>query len=145
MGGSIRVYASEGRDVENSVVEMLAAERGLSEDGFAERVRQSRDDLNALLPHGAYGIGAPSRATTLLNYTGIDLTAVCEITGSDKIGTVIPGTTIPIVDERVLYETQPKDALLLSWHLTGELPPKVRAKGYKGRFWSPLPTPHIVQ
>ncbi len=145
MGGSIRVYASEDRDVENSVVEMLEAERSLSEDGFAERVVRSKDDLLMMLPQGVYGIGSPSRATTLLNYTGLNLEAVCEIAGSDKIGKVIPGTTIPIVDERVLYETQPENALLLSWHLEGELIPKIRAKGYKGRFWSPLPSPHIVQ
>ena len=42
-----------------------------------------------------YGVGAPSRASTLINYLGLDqdiIDCVLEINGSYKIGNYIPGT-----------------------------------------------------
>ena len=48
------------------------------------------------------GISAPSRASTLVNYVGLDeaiIDYVCEIKGSLKIGKYMPGTLIPVVDE----------------------------------------------
>ena len=52
-----------------------------------------------------YGVGAPSRASTLINYVGLDdgvMDYVIEIKGSYKIGKYIPGTMIPVVDESCL-------------------------------------------
>lgn len=149
MGGSIRVYAAYDREDDGSVTRLLKEEASdpewlLAEANFPSAVAWSKKKLLEMIPAGTYGIGAPSRATTLLNYTGIPLEAVCEIAGSDKIGKVIPGTTIPVVDEARLYEDQPEHALLLSWHLAKELMPKIRAKGFKGKFIIPLPTPRIV-
>jgi hypothetical protein len=93
-----------------------------------------------------YGIGATTRATPLIHYTGIAkfIDCVCEITGSEKIGTVMPGTTIPVVDEEKLLADQPPHALLLSWHLRDGLIPKLRSAGYKGKFIIPLPEPEIT-
>ena len=50
-----------------------------------------------------YGISAPSRASTLINYVGINeniIDCVLEISGSKKIGKYIPGTEIPILNEK---------------------------------------------
>ena len=94
-----------------------------------------------------YGISAPSRASTLINYTGIDdgiLDFVLEIKGSHKIGNYVPGTMIPIVDEAKLIEEQPEYALFLAWHIADELAPKFKEKGYKGDFIIPLPEPRIL-
>jgi hypothetical protein len=92
-----------------------------------------------------YGIGACTRATPLINYTGIAsyLTCVCEVPQSEKIGTLIPGTEIPVVDEKKLFEDQPPYALLLSWHIAQDIMPKLREKGYKGKFIIPLPEARI--
>lgn len=93
-----------------------------------------------------YGISAPSRATTLINYVGIDdgmLDCVVEIKGSHKIGKYVPGTLIPILDEEQFFKDQPEYALLLSWHIADELIPKLKAKGYRGHFIVPLPKPEI--
>jgi len=92
------------------------------------------------------GIGATTRATPLINYAGIAgfLEYVCEVSSSEKIGTCIPGTEIPVVDEKKLFEKQPQYALLLSWHLAHDLIPKLRGKGYKGKFIIPLPEARIV-
>ena len=94
------------------------------------------------------GIGAPSRASTLVNYVGIDdgiMDYVMEIKGSHKIGKYIPGTLIPVVEESRLYEDQPDYALLLSWHIADELAPKIKEKGFKGSFIVPLPEPRVIK
>ena len=81
------------------------------------------------------GISAPSRASTLVNYVGLDsaiIDYVCEIKGSLKIGKCMPGTLIPVVEESRMFEDQPDCAIIFSWHIADELAPKLRAKGYKG-------------
>lgn len=133
-GGSFRTWAVK--------------ERG----NLAERAGKARDSLTDLMSglwldgYGIYGIGATTRATPLINYAGISdsLACVCEVSSSEKIGTCIPGTGIPVVDENKLFEDQPQYALLLSWHLADDLIPKLREKGYKGKFIIPLPEARII-
>jgi SAM-dependent methyltransferase len=160
-GGSIRVYAARRgeREISASVVERLAEERafGLSDGSafatFRNRVVQSKVELHKLLApikaQGArvYGIGAPSRASTLINYTGLDdglVDAVMEVPSSYKIDKYIPGTRIPVVSEARLFADQPEFALLLSWHIADELIANLRAKGFRGRFIVPLPEPRVI-
>jgi hypothetical protein len=94
------------------------------------------------------GVSAPSRASTLISYVGIDdgiLDAVVEIKGSHKIGKYIPGTLIPVTEEdRLFSDAQPDYALLLAWHIADELMPKLRQLGFQGRFIVPLPTPRVI-
>ncbi len=158
-GGSIRVYAArKGKfPVHESVREILATEeRELTDERigrFRDGVVSSKLALYALLNQvrlagdRVYGVGAPSRASTLINYVGLDdgiLDCVLEIKGSYKIGKYIPGTVIPVLEESRLFEDQPRYALLLSWHIADELMPKLTARGFKGDFIIPLPVPHIV-
>jgi SAM-dependent methyltransferase len=157
-GGSIRIYAgSKGaHPVDPAVAEIARQEAGLSIDAlqaFKRRVVQSKLDLYALLQtlkaqgQRIYGIGAPSRASTLINYVGLDdgiLDCILEIKGSQKIGKYLPGTLMPVVDESRLFDDPPDCALLLSWHIADELTTKLRSRGYKGRFLIPLPEPRIV-
>jgi hypothetical protein len=155
-GGSIRVYAARhGRlPLQSSVDEILAVEeRALTWDRFMDfrkRVSQSKLDLMALLKQvrangeRVYGVGAPSRASTMVNYVGLDdsiIDCVLEIQGSYKIGKMMPGTLIPVVEESKLFTDQPEYALLFSWHIADELIPKLRAKGFAGKFIVPLPSP----
>ena len=158
-GGSIRVYAARrgAYAVRSSVSEMLKKEAGVLDaeqlKRFKDRVVQSKLELYGLLRdikrqgQRIYGIGAPSRASTLINYVGLDdgiLDCVLEVPGSLKIGKYMPGTLIPVLEESRLYADQPQYALLLSWHIADELIPKLRRKGYKGRYICPLPTPTIT-
>jgi hypothetical protein len=158
-GGSIRAYAARRgqRPIQPSVAELLAVEgRELTWDRFMEfrrRVSQSKLDLMAMLKdirgrgERVYGVGAPSRASTLVNYVGLDdsiVDCVLEIQGSYKIGKMMPGTLIPVLEESRLFTEQPEYALLFSWHIADELIPKLREKGYRGRFIVPLPTPIIA-
>jgi hypothetical protein len=157
-GGSIRVYAARKGQypVQESVRRVLDEEkRGISTEAmaqFARAVTQSKLDLLALLKRikddgsRIYGIGAPSRASTLINYVGLDngiLNCVLEIKGSYKIGKYIPGTIIPVADEERLFLDQPEYALLLSWHIADELIPKLTSRGFKGRYIIPLPAPRV--
>ena len=160
-GGSIRVYAARSgvAPVQDSVAQVLAQEQQAGVEGpclhdFKTQVVNSKLGLHALLKEikqrgeRIFGIGAPSRASTLINYVGIDdaiLDCVCEIKGSYKIGKYMPGTLIPVLDESNLYETQPEYALLLSWHIADELMPKLRQKGYTGKFIIPLPQPCVLE
>ena len=158
-GGSIRVYAArQGKyPVRDTVAATLAEEaRELTDaklKAFKQNVVNSKLALYALLKDikakggRVYGLGAPSRASTLINYVGLDdgiLDCVLEIKGSYKIGKYIPGTIIPVLDEARLFEDQPEYAMLLSWHIADELMPKLTARGFKGRFIIPLPQPRIV-
>jgi hypothetical protein len=158
-GGSIRVYAARRgqRPVQSSVATILAVEeRALTWDAFMDfrrRVSESKLGLMALLKgirekgQKVYGVGAPSRASTLVNYVGLDdsiIDCVLEIQGSYKIGKMMPGTLIPVLEESKLFSDQPEYALLFSWHIADELVPKLREKGYRGKFIVPLPTPTIV-
>jgi hypothetical protein len=159
-GGSIRVYAARAGEypIHDSVGELLKSERNAGLDtehlkDFKNRVVRSKLELYRLLReikeqgHRIYGIGAPSRASTLIHYVGIDdgiLDCVLEIKGSLKIGKYMPGTLIPVLEESRLFEDQPEFALLLSWHIANELIPKLRQKGYRGKYICPLPTPNII-
>ncbi len=159
-GGSIRVYAARhgSHTVQDSVRRMLAAEpRG---EAMSKRLAAFRRDvvlsklrllsmLRELKEQGKSiaGISAPSRASTLVNYVGLDegiIDYVCEIPGSLKIGKCMPGTAIPVVDEARLFEDQPDCAVVFSWHIADELAPKLRAKGFRGQLITPLPAPRVL-
>jgi hypothetical protein len=159
-GGSIRVYAARrgSRPVQDSVNRMLAAEpRG---EAMTKRLQAFRRDvilsklrllsmLRELKEKGARiaAISAPSRASTLVNYVGLDeglIDYVCEIAGSLKIGKYMPGTQIPVVDEARLFAEQPDCAVIFSWHIADELAPKLKAKGFRGQLITPLPEPRVL-
>jgi len=157
-GGSIRVYAArkDRYPVQASVAQVLDEEkREITADAFAKFKRavvNSKLDLLALLKEikseggRIYGIGAPSRASTLINYVGLDdgiLDCVVEIKGSYKIDKYVPGTIIPVLEEARLFADQPEYALLLSWHIANELIPKLTERGFKGRYIVPLPAPRV--
>jgi C-methyltransferase C-terminal domain/Putative zinc binding domain/Methyltransferase domain len=159
-GGSIRVYAARKgiHPVQRSVKQLLDGEpvgdamrKRLAT--FRHDVMLSKERLHALIRDvkekggRICGISAPSRASTLVNYVGLDsslIDYVCEIEGSLKIGKYIPGTLIPVVDESRLFDEQPDCAIIFSWHIADELAPKLRAKGFRGKLVAPLPKPRIL-
>jgi SAM-dependent methyltransferase len=159
-GGSIRVYSARRgtRPVQPSVKQMLAQEpRG---DAMRDRLASFRNDvmlsklrllslIRDVKEKGGriIGISAPSRASTLINYVGLDeaiIDYVCEIQGSLKIGKHMPGTLIPVVEESRMFADQPECAIILSWHIAEELAQKIRAKGYRGLLVVPLPVPRML-
>jgi hypothetical protein len=161
-GGSIRVYtARKGKyKVKKSVKKILEYEKqhgfknGDAFTAFHQGVVDSKTDLISLLGKlkrdgsRVYGIGAPSRASTLINYAGLNcdlVNCVMEISTSHKLNKYMPGTRIPVLDEKKLYEDQPEYALLLSWHIADELIANLKRKGYKGKFIIPLKNVRIIE
>ena len=158
--GSIRVYAARKgtHSTKDTAEPLLETEKNTilrkeNLDEFRKKAILAKLELVALLRDikkagkRVYGIGAPSRSTTLIHYTGIDegiVDCILEIKGSHKIGKYVPGKLIPVLEESKLYEDQPEYAILFSWHIADELMPKLREKGFKGKFIIPLPNPRII-
>ena len=158
-GGSIRVYATKKNTykIDNAFKELINIEKKeLYSEGlfnFKNRVIESKLKLYSLLNEinsqgfNIYGISAPSRATTLVNYLGIRkdiIDCILEIDGSQKINHFLPGTNIPIYNEKKLFIDQPKYAFILSWHIAEEIMNNLRKNGFKGKFIIPLPEPKIL-
>lgn len=159
--GSIRVFAGKkgAHPVAKIVGELLKAEAaaGLTKKEtyveFAKKVHAHKkifvDFLKAIRAKGQRiaGLTFPARAVTLLNYCGIGPETLDCITEMStlKIGRYSPGTHIKVVDQEMLFrEGAPEYGLLLSWHIAKEIIPRFKAKGFKGKFIIPLPTPTIV-
>jgi len=157
-GGSIRVYAARKNQhkINKSVNKILKVEKKFINwktfNYFKKNVVNSKINFYSVLKKlkqkkkKIYGIGAPSRASTLINYVGIDenlIDCVLEIKGSYKIGNYIPGKKIPILSEDKLYKDPPDYVILFSWHIASELKYNLKKKGYKGKFIIPLPMPRI--
>ena len=158
-GGSIRVYAARKGmyKVKDTVKKQLDKEKNviLNKENlleFKEKVVLSKLQLHSLLlgikkqGKTIYAIGAPSRASTLINYVGLDdgiIDCVLEVKGSHKTSKYMPGTLIPVLEASKLFDDQPDYALLLSWHIADELMPKLKAKGFRGECIVPLPGPNI--
>ena len=158
-GGSIRVYVSRKNKYKKSklINKILSKEKKLLSWqkflNFRDKVVDSKLQLLSLLrkikqnKKIIYAVGAPSRASTLVNYTGITkeiIDCICEVSNSYKVGHYMPGTNIPVVSEKIIFKKKPEYLLLLSWHISKELINNLKKKGYKGKFIIPLPKPRIV-
>ena len=157
-GGSIRVYAARKGmyKISTNVKKQFKKEKKhLNNKSFAKfkkNVVTSKVNLFNIIKRikdknkTIFGVGAPSRASTLINYLGLDqdiIDCVLEINGSYKIGNYIPGTKIPILNENILSKKKPHYLILFSWHIKNELKKNLKRKGFKGKFIIPLPTPKI--
>lgn len=90
---------------------------------FSRRVESNKYDLLALLNKlneegkTVYGLCAPAKGSTLLNYAKIGPELVEKVVEINpyKIGKLTPGTHIPIIDEKKIAEN-PDYYLILSWN-----------------------------
>lgn len=159
-GGSIRVWSARKGTfpIENSVTDMKFDEisNGFIDGSYIDKLQKDvtawRLNIKKLIAEirasggTIAGIGAPSRAVTLITYLGLnhdDISSIGEKTGSKKIGKRIPTTKIPIVDESELLALVPSHLLILSWHIMDTLIPILRKKNFGGNYIIPLPTPRI--
>ena len=159
-GGSIRVYATRKNvkfKIHPSVKLAIEEEKkSLSKNklnNFKNLVLKSKIDLFSKLQKirkvnkTVFAVGAPSRATTLVNFVGLNETIVeciCEIKGSHKINHYLPGTRIPILPEDVIFKKKPDYLLILSWHISKEIINNLKRRGFKGKFIVPLPKVKIL-
>lgn len=93
-----------------------------------------------------FGMGAPLKGSTLLNYYGIGPNLVECLTEVNpyKIGRYTPGTNIPIVSETAIDE-QPDYYLLLSWNFADFFIDKYADYlNAGGKFIIPHPTVKVI-
>lgn len=160
-GGSIRIWASKNPKIliDSSVDFFLNEEKDKKNctiDGlqnFAKKTISWRHSFLKLLMEirsknkTIAGIGAPSRASTLTSYCGVtvnDVFAIGELANSDKIGRFMPGTRIPIVEERQLLLERPDYLLIFSWHIGLPIMKSLVSQGFRGSFIIPLPVPKVI-
>ena len=92
------------------------------------------------------GVGAPMKASTLLNFYGItpDLVEYIAEVNELKVGTLVPGVQIPVIHEDSVFEDPPDYAILLSWNMATPIIRNYRKNGFKGKFIMPVPKPEVI-
>lgn len=158
-GGSLEmVVSSRGRHAVDPGVARFRGEelaRDLHEiepyRAFAARVWEMRDSLLGILERYAaeertvYAFGAPAKGATLLNSFGITprLVSLAVERNPLKVGKLIPGARIPILDEEAVQD--PDAYLMLPWNFLDEFIER-RADYLRagGGFIVPIPAPRVV-
>ena len=160
-GGSIRVYcAIKGTfPVNKKIQKILNKEKKFLTkkfmNSFQKKVSMSKLELLEILAKikkknintKISGISAPSRSATLINYVGLDekiIDCIFEIKGSYKINRYMPGTKIPVKEEKASLLRKTDYLVLFSWHISKELIKNIRKQGFEGKFIIPLPKPIII-
>ena len=155
-GGNIRAYVGwrGKRPVEWRVGALLEEEdrKGLHTvaawAAFRSRVYEQRDammqHLYSARSRGSRVVGksCPGRASTLLNFYGVTpdlMPYLAELPTSLKLGKFLPGKHIPIVPESVLFRDRVDEVVLLSWHYSEVIAPRLRAAGLSAIMTVPLP------
>lgn len=154
--GSIRVYVGwKGKHpINKRVKELLNLEEksGLfkpatwkkwREDIFEER-KKFMEFLYKAKREGKRVVAdsCPGRGTVLIKYYGIDrdlVPYISQLPGSEKIGRYLPGTHIPVVDNKIIMKEKPDYIIILAWHYGDFIIKNWRKKGLKSKFIMPLP------
>tara|TARA_Y100001963_G_scaffold108820_1_gene150452 strand:- start:6242 stop:7393 length:1152 start_codon:yes stop_codon:yes gene_type:complete len=131
-GGSIRVYVgNKGHLVHPSVSEFIKKEREFGLDkletykNFAKEVEKCKEESVRIIKEfkeegkSIVGYGSPAKATTVLNYYGIDSESIDYIIEDNEMkhGKLLPGVRIPIQGKNGNLDENPPDiVLVLAWN-----------------------------
>jgi len=156
-GGSIRVYSSikkikksarllklikdEKKIITKKNILLFKTNTKKIKSQFVELIKKLKKNRKTISC-----ISSPSRSVTLLNYCNLNekhFNKIYEISGSQKIGKLFPGTRIPIVNEKKIKFDKPDYLVILSWHISKELIKKIK-KSTKAKFIIPLPKIKII-
>ena len=131
-GGSLRVYCTKSTKVktDNSVINLLNKEKRFGIKNlstykeFSNQVKQKKEDSLKMLKKlqndniKIIGFGAPAKATTILNYYGINNKFI-KFTIDDnslKVNKFIPGTKIAIKSKAEIKSGDFDKILVLAWN-----------------------------
>jgi SAM-dependent methyltransferase len=162
-GGSLRIFACHAGDVLRPVSESIPLllqkenEFGLTSlnyyEGFrvkAEKVKL--DFLQFLVTAKIQGkkvaaYGAAAKGNTLLNFCGIknDLIEFVVDAAPSKQGKYMPGSHIPIVNEREINEFRPDFVIILPWNLNKEISVQLNyVRSWGAKFVNAVPRFEIL-
>ena len=161
-GGNIRIHVMKGRNrpVSENVKNLLKLEKDAGLERietyreFAQKVKKARLDFMSFIINAkksgktVVGKSCPGRASTLLNYYGVDkelMPYLAELHNSLKLGMYLPGKHIPIVKEKILFRDQPDFVVILSWHYQEVITTRLKKDGLKSDFVIPLPNFRIIK
>lgn len=137
-GGSIRVYVKRRNEtgvIDESVNFFVEQEKafGLTNydtyQNFAKNIEDAKkktvDGLAKIKKqyNKIVGYGAPAKATTVLNYYGIDSTKLDYVVEDNplKHNKLIPGVRIPIFSKEMLTTDKPDIILVMAWNFFEEI------------------------
>jgi 2-polyprenyl-3-methyl-5-hydroxy-6-metoxy-1,4-benzoquinol methylase len=134
-GGSIRVFVSKNRKVENSVSNYLDIENHFGIKKFQtyidfknkiEKIKQNiRKNINKLKSDGfkLVGFGAPAKATTSLNYFELNQNHIEYIVEDNKLkhNKFVPGMMIPIYSKDMLSKDVPDIIIVFAWNFFDDI------------------------
>jgi SAM-dependent methyltransferase len=159
-GGSLRVWAChDGAPKARlpAVERMLQHERDAGMGtmawygGFQQVAEKAKDTfLSFLLDQKRAGktvaaYGAAAKGNTLINFAGVrrDLIAFVADASPHKQGRFLPGSRIPVVDEKTLRDARPDFVVILPWNLREEITTQLAyIRDWDGRFVFAIP--HLV-
>lgn len=156
-GGSLRIYACPVdalyKDT-GKVAHVLAGEKtaGMGDLkfylDFQDRIDHVRFGLMRFLMQAkeegrcVVGYGAAAKGNTLINYFGIrgDLLPFVADASPHKQGMFLPGSRIPVVEERQIMAARPEYVLILPWNLKEEISQQLGyIRKWGGKFVTAIP------
>ena len=158
-GGSLRIFAKHKENKDLSIcervqqVEEKERQFGLDSlecyDGFQQKVDTIKNDLLHFLLESRTAnkkvicYGAAGKGNTLLNYCGIkgtDLISFVVDLSPFKQNKYLPGSHIPIFDEKFISEYKPDYVIILPWNLKDEIVQQLDyVKSWDCKFVVPIP------
>jgi NDP-4-keto-2,6-dideoxyhexose 3-C-methyltransferase len=108
-------------------------------EDFAERVKNCRLDLLAFIDSAKskgktlFALGASTKGNVILQYCGItseQIPFIGEI-NPDKVGSLTPGSLIPIISEQEILLKKPDYLIILPWHFRDFFEKNTKLKPFK--------------
>ena len=161
-GGTVRAYITHtaaDREVATSVAQTLDDEESagiLSRSGwerFGERAtaqkRLLRQELTSLRDDGkmVVGYGASAKGQVMIQFCELDESLIRYVADKStmKIGTLAPGSHIPIVSPERMRSDPVDVVVVFAWNFAREILEQEREMRERGvRFLHPIPEPHYL-
>ncbi len=162
-GGSLSIYATHDgnnlHEVNLNVKSLLDKEIsfGINKieyyEGFQQKALRSKIELLEFLisqnnqNKKVIAYGAAAKGNTLLNYCGIknDLIDFVVDANPHKQNKFLPGSHIPVFDEKEIQQVKPDYVLILPWNLKSEITCQLSyIRDWGGKFVIPIPEIEIV-
>jgi ubiquinone/menaquinone biosynthesis C-methylase UbiE len=162
-GGSLRIFAQRSdsgvQAVSHSVADMLRREEkaGMKTEtyysGFQAKADKVKDDFIFFLIEAKragkriVAYGAAAKGNTLINYAGLRRDHVPLVVDRNpaKQGKFLPGSRIPIMDEKCIQAEKPDYIIILPWNLREEVIAQLDyVRKWGGKFVTAVPCLEII-